>query len=427
MKVLVVGNGGREHALAWKLSQSSRVDQVFIAPGNGGTCLVGENISIRVDDLEELASFAQTQQIDLTVVGPEAPLVDGIVDFFESKRLLIFGPSQKAAQLEGSKHFAKTFMQEKGIPTAHSESFDTFESALSYVKKRGTPIVIKADGLAAGKGVTVALDLTTATQALSDCFESRVFGEAGNVVVVEDFLEGEEVSILAICDGRDYLMLPSSQDHKRLLDRDRGPNTGGMGAYSPAPVMTQSLLEQVGRFVIRPVLEGMCDKGSPYRGVLYAGLILTPSGPRVLEFNCRMGDPETQCVLPVLDDDLFELLYSAAQGRLVRTGIGSPSSRSAVCVVMASEGYPGSIRKGVDIHGTGQDSGDDVVIFHAGTQITDDGHLVTAGGRVLGVTACSNSLSTALERAYQAVAQIHFEGAQYRRDIGHRAINHPSS
>ncbi|MCK6497627.1 phosphoribosylamine--glycine ligase [bacterium] len=427
MKVLIVGNGGREHALAWKLAQSPKVGQIFIAPGNGGTCLAGENIAIQSEDLDGLSGFSRQQQIDLTVVGPEAPLVNGIVDHFDSRGLRIFGPSKKAAQLEGSKHFAKTFMKEKGIPTAHSESFGSFETAVGYIKKRGTPIVIKADGLAAGKGVTVAQDLTTATQALRDCFENRAFGDAGSTVVIEDFLEGEEVSILAICDGQDYLILPSSQDHKRLLDQDRGPNTGGMGAYSPAPVVTPSLLEQVEKFIIHPTLEGMTAQGSPYKGVLYVGLILTREGPKVLEFNCRMGDPETQCVLPLVEFDLFDLFYSAAQGNLLHKGICPPSKRAAACVVMASGGYPGSIEKGIAISGTEKVQDEDVVIFHAGTGRAENGQLVTTGGRVLGVTACAESLSSALDKAYQAVGDIAFEGAQYRKDIGYRAINRVSS
>jgi phosphoribosylamine--glycine ligase len=421
MKVLVIGSGGREHALAWKLAQSPFVQQVFTAPGNPGTALAGTNVPIAPDDFEELIRFTRKERVDLTVVGPEAPLVAGIVDRFRSEGLSIFGPTQAAAQLEGSKQFAKEFMQEFGIPTASFASFEALAPALEYVRRQGAPIVIKADGLAAGKGVTVAMDLTTAQAALRQCFEEKAFGAAGHRVVIEDYLEGEEVSVLAICDGKSFVTLPPSQDHKRLLDGDAGPNTGGMGAYSPAPILDAELQRLVEACVLRPTLDGMIKRGTPYAGVLYAGLVLTKEGIKVLEFNCRMGDPETQAVLPVVESDLFDLFSKAASGGLADCGPVRTGSRSAVCVVMASAGYPGTSPKGRTI--SGLDSvNPDTEVFHAGTAFGPNGEVVTSGGRVLGVTALGEDISEAITNAYASVCGIHFDGAQYRRDIGRKAI-----
>jgi phosphoribosylamine---glycine ligase len=423
MKVLVIGSGGREHALAWKIAQSPEVEQVFIAPGNAGTSEVGLNVDIGVDDQEGLLRFARDNQIGLTVVGPEAPLVAGIVDRFESEGLSIFGPSSQAAQLEGSKDFAKSFMTEFNIPTARSETFNMLEPALTYIEQHRAPLVIKADGLAAGKGVTVAKDLETARRALKECFEERIFGEAGSRVVIEDFLEGEEVSVLAICDGTRFLALPSSQDHKRLLDGDEGPNTGGMGAYCPAPVLTPDLQQFVDSKVLHPTLEGMAQRGTPYKGVLYAGMILTSDGPKVLEFNCRMGDPETQAVLPVVRNDLLRVFLDASAGRLEATADIEVDPRPAVCVVMASGGYPGSYPKGLPISGLAHTkSCSDSVVFHAGTRTGEDGSVLTAGGRVLGVVGRGKDIAHAIRTAYDSVSKIGFEGVQFRRDIGKRAI-----
>ncbi|MCG3197753.1 MAG: phosphoribosylamine--glycine ligase [Candidatus Omnitrophica bacterium] len=423
MKVLVIGSGGREHALAWKLAQSPKVTRLYIAPGNPGTAQVGANVPILSEDLDGLLGFAEEERIDLTVVGPEAPLVAGIVDRFREGGRLVFGPTEAAARLEGSKHFAKEFMRANGIPTARSETFDALEPALAYVRKEGAPIVVKADGLAAGKGVTVALDVATAARALSECFESRAFGEAGGRVVIEEYLEGEEVSVLAICDGTSFLTLPSSQDHKRLLDNDQGPNTGGMGAYSPAPALTEELRARVEREVLQPTMAGMARAGTPYVGVLYAGMMLTSGGPKVLEFNCRMGDPETQAVLPMVENDLFELFHAAASGGLQAFGPIRAARGAAVCVVLASEGYPGSYPKGRLIEGLESLRRDpEVVVFHAGTRFDESGRVVTAGGRVLGVTARGDSVRAAIERAYRAVEQVRFEGMSFRRDIGRRAI-----
>lgn len=424
MKVLVVGGGGREHALAWKLNQSPKVDQVLCAPGNPGTSEIAHNVPLSSDDLDGLANFARKESIDLTVIGPEAPLVAGVVDLFASRGLPIFGPSRACAQLEGSKHFAKTFMEEFGIPTARSKTFEDLGSAVEYVKSEGAPLVIKADGLAAGKGVTVARDVDTAIHALRDCFETRVFGEAGARVVIEEFMEGEEASVLAVCDGRDFLSLPSSQDHKPVFDGDRGPNTGGMGAYSPAPILTEEIARRVDREILAPVLEGMQRRGTPYKGILYAGLMITKDGPRVVEFNCRMGDPETQAVLPVLKSDLFNLFLLASQGRLSEHGPLQVENRPAVCVVLASGGYPGAFEKGKSIRGLEPNrEGRDMLIFHAGTRLDGQGDVVTSGGRVLGVVGRGDSIAAAAGRAYEGVKTIHFDGMHFRKDIARKAID----
>ncbi len=427
MKVLVIGSGGREHALAWKLSQSPKLTEVITAPGNPGTALVGKNVDISVGDLKGLAEFAEKEGVALTVVGPEAPLVDGIVDLFHKRSLPIFGPVQAAAQLEGSKDFAKEFMREFGIPTAKYRTLDNHHDAIAYVEKEGVPIVIKADGLAAGKGVTVAHDVETALHALAECFETKVFGEAGARVVIEECMVGEEASVLAICDGETFVSLPSSQDHKPAYDNDQGPNTGGMGAYSPAPVMTPDIARCVDEEILAPAIRGMKERGTPYVGVLYAGLMITSEGPRVVEFNCRMGDPETQAVLPVLESDLFELLTLATEGKLREHPGLVVSSRPGVCVVLASGGYPGPYNKGEVISGLEKFAADsDLMAFHAGTQFNDRSETVTAGGRVLGITGRGSNIEEAINKAYQGVSKLSFTGAHFRKDIGKKALERPN-
>jgi phosphoribosylamine--glycine ligase len=426
MRVLVIGGGGREHALSWKLAQSDLVNEVFIAPGNPGTAEVGTNVAIPAEDIPALLQFAKEKRIGLTVVGPEAPLVAGIVDAFQAESLTVFGPVAKAASLEGSKDFAKSFMKEFGIPTAAYETFTDLESAVAYVESHGAPLVVKADGLAAGKGVTVAHDIPTALAALRDCFEEKVFGSAGARVVIEDFLEGEEASVLALCDGDRFLMLPSSQDHKPVYDEDKGPNTGGMGAYAPAPIVTPEIAKRVEEEILAPTLAGMKMRGTPYVGVLYAGLMLTQDGPQVVEFNCRMGDPETQPVLSVLESDLAELFIACTRGELSRLEPIAWSERPAVCVVMTAEGYPGSYPKGRKIEGLEEVQGDpDLKVFHAGTAFSPEGQVVTSGGRVLGVTGRGDTIEQAISKAYSGVEKIDFAGAHYRRDIGKKALKLP--
>jgi len=423
MKVLVIGSGGREHALAWKLARSPKVSEVITAPGNPGTAKVGRNAEISSEDLEGLLEFATDEKIDLTVVGPEAPLVAGIVDRFHEKMLPIFGPVQAAARLEGSKDFAKSFMAEYGIPTARSQTFDNFEDAKRHVESEGVPIVIKADGLAAGKGVTVARDMESAIRSLRECFQDKVFGEAGNRVVIEECLVGEEASVLAICDGETFVSLPPSQDHKPAFDDDQGPNTGGMGAYAPAPVMTPELIRRVDEEILSPAIRGMKDRGTPYVGVLYAGLMITEEGPKVIEFNCRLGDPETQAVLPLVESDLFELLALAAGERLSQHAGLEVSNRPAVCVVMASGGYPGSYEKGKEILGLDTLEDDsEIDVFHAGTKSDGSGKTVTAGGRVLGIVGRGDTVEKAIDKAYEGIRQVSFEGAHFRKDIGRKAL-----
>jgi len=414
--VLVVGGGGREHALVWKLGQGSSVTDLFCAPGNAGTGALATNVGVAATDLEGLRDFASREGIDLTVVGPEEPLVRGIADVFARAGLLLFGPSRDAARIEGSKAFAKEFMARHGIPTAPFEIFTDAARARAYIESRGRPVVVKADGLAAGKGAFVCATPDEAVKAATDLLEHLVLGEAGRVVVVEDRLEGQELSVLALCDGESYMLLPPARDHKRAFDGDTGPNTGGMGAYAPV-TLPAGVLEAVRERVIAPAIRGMAREGFPYRGVLYAGLMLTRDGPAVLEFNCRFGDPETQVILPLLDEDLGELLAAAARGELPRREV-RVHDRCAVCVVIASEGYPGSYRRGVPISGLDRAAEvPGVVIFEAGTAQDEAGRLLTAGGRVLGVTGCGRSLEEARERAYRACARISFAGMHYRRDI----------
>lgn len=420
MKILVVGSGGREHALAWRLAQTANVRKVYVAPGNAGTALENKVENIAISAILDLIAFVQHEKIHLTVVGPEAPLADGIVDAFREAGLKIFGPSKAAAQLESSKDFAKSFMTRHQIPTAGYETFSSVADACDYVKKTGAPIVIKADGLAAGKGVVVAKTVQEAYQAITMMLSGNKLGDVGARVVIEEFLEGEEASFIVMVDGRHVLPLATSQDHKRLLDGDQGPNTGGMGAYSPAPAVTPELHARVLREIIAPVVQGMEKEGTPYTGFLYAGLMIDAQGNvRVLEFNCRMGDPETQPIMMRLKSDLFVLLEHAINGTLDRVET-EWDSRAALGVVMAAANYPDAPRKGDVIAGL-PNAMDDVHVFHAGTSM-QDGKIVTNGGRVLCVTALGDDVNTAQRRAYEVARGIRFEGCQMRSDIGNRAI-----
>jgi phosphoribosylamine--glycine ligase len=420
MKLLVIGSGGREHALAWRLAASPRVQKVFVAPGNGGTAREPGVENVAITELAALADFAVREQIHLTVVGPEAPLAAGIVDLFRSRGLRIFGPTRAAAQLESSKEFAKRFLVRHGIPTGAYEGFGDAAAAHRYVDARGAPIVVKADGLAAGKGVVVAAAKEEAHAAIDAMLVENRMGAAGARVVVEEFLAGEEASFIVMCDGEHVLTLATSQDHKRLKDGDQGPNTGGMGAYSPAPVVTPALHARIVREIVTPTIKGMAKDGIPYSGFLYAGLMIDAAGnPKVLEFNCRLGDPETQPILLRLKSDLFELLERAVDGKLGAVD-AQWDRRAALGVVIAAASYPETPRRGDEI--TGLPAGaEDCRVFHAGTELRD-GRLVTSGGRVLCVTALGDSVRMAQKRAYDAIAGIRFEGMQYRRDIGHRAI-----
>jgi phosphoribosylamine--glycine ligase len=426
MKVLVIGNGGREHALAWKLAQSPKVQTVFVAPGNGGTAADSKLTNVGLTDYAQIADFAQAEKVAVTVVGPEGPLAGGIVDLFRARGLRVFGPTQAAAQLESSKAFAKAFMQRHQIPTAAFETFTDVKAAHAYVDAQGAPIVIKADGLAAGKGVVVAMSLPQAHEAidwmLSDSDNKLgVQHNAGQArVVIEQFLEGEEASFIVMCDGKNVVSLATSQDHKRLLDDDQGPNTGGMGAYSPAPVVTPNVHAKVMHEIIHPTIAGMAKDGIVFTGFLYAGLMIDSSGqPRTVEFNCRMGDPETQPIMMRLKSDLFDVLMHATDGTLDQVEL-EWDRRVALGVVMAASGYPLSPRKGDPITNLPADAAD-AVVFHAGTAPGGAGP-VTAGGRVLCVTALGDSVKLAQQRAYDVLRGIHFDGAQYRRDIGYRAI-----
>jgi phosphoribosylamine--glycine ligase len=420
MKVLVVGGGGREHALAWRLAASQRVQRVYVAPGNGGTARDRRLRNVPITAHDALADFVVTEKIELTVVGPEAPLAAGLVDLFRARGLRVFGPTRAAAQLEASKDFAKAFMTRHGIPTARYQTFTSAPEARAFVSQHGAPIVIKADGLAAGKGVVVAQTVAQAHAAIDEMLVGNRFGASGARVVIEEFLSGEEASFIVMSDGRHALALATSQDHKRLLDGDEGPNTGGMGAYSPAPVVTPEVHARVMREIIMPTINGMAADGIPYTGFLYAGLMIDADGqPRTVEFNCRMGDPETQPIMMRMKSDLVDLLEHAVDGTLDRAEV-SWDRRAALGVVIAAGGYPETPRSGDPITALPADT-DDCVTFHAGTQALD-GSTVTSGGRVLCVTALGDSVRSAQRRAYEAVAQVRFDGAQYRTDIGHRAI-----
>jgi phosphoribosylamine--glycine ligase len=420
MKLLVIGSGGREHAIAWRLAQSPRVQKVFVAPGNGGTAREGGLENVAISAIDKLAEFALAENIYLTVVGPEGPLADGIVDLFRSRNLRIFGPTRACALLESSKQFAKEFMARHKIPTAKFSSFDTARAAHAYVDAHGTPIVVKADGLAAGKGVIVAMSADEAHRAIEQFLVEGTMGGAGSRVVIEEFLEGEEASFIVLADGGHVLPLATSQDHKRLRDGDLGPNTGGMGAYSPAPLVTPELHARVLREIIQPVLAGMAEEGHRYTGFLYAGLMIDASGnPRALEFNCRLGDPETQPILLRLKSDLLELIESAMEERLDLVK-AEWDRRAALGVVLATSGYPDAPEKGHVITGLPA-AGEDFRVFHSGTALKD-GAVVTNGGRVLCVTALGDSIKMAQRRAYEVTEGVRFDGMQYRRDIGHRAI-----
>ncbi|CEP35416.1 MULTISPECIES: phosphoribosylamine--glycine ligase [Halomonadaceae] len=424
MKVLMIGGGGREHALAWKLAQSNLVEQVFVAPGNAGTATEATltNVAIAATDLDSLVAFARDEQIGLTVVGPEAPLVDGVVDRFQAAGLTIFGPTQAAAQLEGSKSFTKDFLARHNIPSADYQTFTEVDPALAYLGKMGAPIVIKADGLAAGKGVIVALSEAEAEAAIRDMLEANAFGDAGARVVIEEFLEGEEASFIVMVDGENVVPMATSQDHKRAYDGDTGPNTGGMGAYSPAPVVTPEVDARIMEQVILPTVRGMAAEGNAYTGFLYAGLMIDAAGnPKVIEYNCRFGDPETQPIMLRLTSDFAELCLAGAQGKLAGQRC-EWDPRAAVGVVLAAGGYPGSYRKGDVIHGLAAAEQTGCKVFHAGTAQNTQGEIITAGGRVLCVTALGDSVSEAQQQAYQGVNAIHWDGVECRRDIAFRAI-----
>ena len=422
MKLLVIGSGGREHAIAWKLAQSPRVSKVYVAPGNAGTALEDGLVNVDLADHRRLVDFALKEQITLTVVGPEAPLAAGIVDAFKAAGLRIFGPTQRAAQLESSKDFAKSFMQRHRIPTAAYQTFTDAQAAHLYVDARSAPIVVKADGLAAGKGVVVAADLGQAHDAIDMMLVANRMGAAGARVVIEDFLDGEEASFIVMVDGKHALPLATSQDHKRLRDGDQGPNTGGMGAYSPAPVVSPAIHARVMREVIQPTVAGMEREGNPFVGFLYAGLMISRDGQvRVLEFNCRMGDPETQPIILRLKSDLAPLVDHALDGTLNQAE-AQWDTRAALGVVIAAGGYPDAPRKGDRISGL-PPGGDDYHVFHSGTALNGK-DVVTNGGRVLCVTALGHNVKTAQRRAYEVAEKIHFDGMQMRRDIGHRAIHH---
>ncbi len=423
MKILVVGSGGREHALAWKLAQSKRIQIVLVAPGNGGTALDVRMKNVAITDPVALADFAQQEQVTLTVVGPEAPLAAGIVDIFRERGLRIFGPTKKAAQLESSKDFAKAFMERHDIPTARYQTFSDAAAAHRYIDEQGAPIVIKADGLAAGKGVVVAMTLEEAHGAIDMMLSDNRFGDAGARVVVEEFLEGEEASFIVMVDGKNILPLATSQDHKRLLDHDQGPNTGGMGAYSPAPIVTPQLHARVMREIIQPTVQGMAKDGIPYTGFLYAGLMIDAEGnPKTLEFNCRMGDPETQPIMARLKTDLVSVMEHAVAGTLNEIELDW-DRRTALGVVMAASGYPDAPRKNDVITGIPGET-EDSMSFHAGTAL-DNKTLTTQGGRVLCVVGLGDSVRVAQKHAYEAVDKIHFDGMQFRRDIGWRALKRP--
>lgn len=423
MNVLVIGSGGREHALAWKAAQSTLVNKVFVAPGNAGTATEDklENIDIAVGDINGLVAFAKNNDIALTIVGPEQPLVDGVVDAFQKEGLVIFGPSAKAAQLEGSKSFTKDFLARNHIPTGAYQNFTEIEPALAYIREQGAPIVVKADGLAAGKGVIVAMTVAEAEAAVKDMLAGNAFGDAGHRVVIEEFLAGEEASFIVMVDGKNVLPFATSQDHKRAYNGDQGPNTGGMGAYSPAPVVTPEIHQRIMKEVIMPTVEGMAKEGAPYTGFLYAGLMIGEDGtPKVIEYNCRFGDPETQPIMMRLNSDLVQLCLAACQGALDQASIDF-DPRCAVGVVLAASGYPNSYPKGDVISGLTTNTAQDRKTFHAGTANNGD-DIVTAGGRVLCATALGDTVTQAQAAAYQLVEQLHWQGVEYRTDIAYRAI-----
>ena len=423
MRILVIGSGGREHALVWKIAQSKLLTKLFCAPGNGGISQQAECIDIKADDIEGLLEFTRKEKIDLTVVGPEAPLASGIVDEFKNYKLRIFGPEKKGALLESSKVFSKELMAKYKVPTADFEVFEDALAAKKYAQKIGAPCVIKADGLAQGKGVVVAKTVAEAEEAIASIMEKRIFGQAGNKVIVEECLEGQEASILVFTDSREVISLASSQDHKRIFDNDEGPNTGGMGAYSPAPVVTPHIFKEIMDKIVYRTIDGLVSEGIDYRGILYAGVMLTKNGPKTLEFNVRSGDPETQAILPRLKSDLVEIMLAASEQKLSRIRTLEWDSRACVCVVCASKGYPGDYEKGQEISGL-EEAGkiSDALVFHAGTKKAGN-KILTNGGRVLGVTGLGETIKQAIDKTYQAVSKIHFEGMHFRRDIGRKALS----
>ena len=423
MKILLIGGGGREHALAWKLAQSPKVESILAAPGNPGIAELPkcECVALNLDDLEKVADFAEDNGIDLTVVGPEATLVAGIADVFKRRGLPVFGPSKAAAQLEGSKAFSKELMAKYDIPTAFFKVCEDIETAKAYVEEKGAPIVVKADGLAAGKGVVVAMTKEEALAAIDDMMGDQIFGNAGARVVLEEFMEGEEASLLAFTDGKTVVPMIAAQDHKRIFDNDEGPNTGGMGTYAPAPVMTDVLRLKATERVLKPVVAAMAEEGTPYQGCLYAGLMINGDSVKVVEFNCRFGDPETQVIMPLLDGDLADIMLACATGSLDEVEVAW-HDKAAVCVVMASGGYPGKYENGKEITGLADANADEAtVVFHAGTKAVD-GKIVTAGGRVLGVTSVDKNIRDARDRAYAAVEKVKFDQVFYRKDIAWRAL-----
>lgn len=422
MKILVIGSGGREHALVWALARSKKVKKIYCAPGNAGTKGLAENVDIKGEDLDGLLKFVKEKKVDLTVVGPEAPLVDGIVDLFEAEGLKIFGPNKDAAQLEGSKVFTKNILKKSNIPTADFGEFDAAVDAKAYLQHNNKyPVVVKADGLAAGKGVIICKDEKEAMAAIDDIMEKKVFGDAGNRLVIEEFLEGQEASILALTDGETILTFPAAQDHKRIFDKDKGPNTGGMGAYAPAPLVTKKLEKVIMEKILKPTIAGLKREGITYKGIMYAGLMMTKQGPKVLEYNVRFGDPETQVVLPLVKSDLAVLFEAVADGKLKGKKIALHKG-AAVGVVLASKGYPGSYEKGKLISGLDSFAkSKDVIVFHAGTK-ESSGAVVTAGGRVLNLVALGPNIRTAIKKAYANIEKVSFDGVYYRKDIGAKAL-----
>lgn len=420
MKILVVGGGGREHTLVWKIAQSPLVEKIYCAPGNAGISQLAECVPIQDNDIDELLKFADRKQIDLTVVGPEAPLALGIVDAFQSQGLTIFGPSKRAAEIESSKIFAKYLMVKYRIPNAAYKTFDQYDQAKQYLKSVDIPIVIKADGLAAGKGAMVCFSREEAEDSLQKMMVQRIFGIAGAKVIIEEYLRGQEASVLAFSDGVNLLTLVPAQDHKPIFDGDKGPNTGGMGAYAPAILIDDEMLKSVQKKILEPAIKGMALEDRPYRGVLYAGLMITRQGPKVIEFNCRFGDPETQAILPLMSGDIVPILQSCSSRKIEKMEINA-KNKYAVCVIIASGGYPGKYEQGKEIIGLERKFGPDIIIFHAGTKLMN-GKVVTSGGRVLGITALGDNIREAIKRAYQAVGKITFDGAYYRKDIGYKAL-----
>ncbi len=421
MRILLIGSGGREHALAWKVLQSARLEKLYIAPGNGGTIDIAQNIDLDINNHQIVRDFCLEKNIDLVIVGSEVPLVAGIKDDLATANILVFGPSKAAAQLEGSKYFTKQLCDEMNIPTAKYAQFDNEQAALEYVEAEGAPIVIKADGLAAGKGVIVATSLAQAKGAIKDCF-SGIFGKAGTSIIIEEFLDGEEVSIFAICDGENFITLASAQDHKRAYDGDKGPNTGGMGAYSPAPIANETLLKKIEQQIIAPTINGMKQCGTPFSGVLFAGLMIVGGKPKLIEHNVRFGDPECQVLMMRLKSDLLDLLEASAKGDLSNVKV-EWHDEVALTVVMAAKGYPSAYKKGTIINNLEQAEGKNIKIFHAGTR-KQNGQIYANGGRVLNITAMGKDVKQAQQRTYQAIKKIDWEGGFYRSDIGFRAIKY---